>query len=111
MHCFVFSIYYANIFCVTDLIRNQTGFSSVRRAEFWVGEDGFFFFFCYAWHLMAFLLMQLKEDLKRQKEAACFKARPNVVVHQEPFVPKKDNKPVSGRVTVLATRAWLITQN
>ncbi|EOA96536.1 Targeting protein for Xklp2, partial [Anas platyrhynchos] len=38
---------------------------------------------------------QLKEDLKRQKEAACFKARPNVVVHQEPFVPKKDNKPVS----------------
>uniref|UniRef100_A0A8B9CW86 TPX2 microtubule nucleation factor n=1 Tax=Anser brachyrhynchus TaxID=132585 RepID=A0A8B9CW86_9AVES len=38
---------------------------------------------------------QLKEDLKRQKEAACFKARPNVVVHQEPFVPKKENKPVS----------------
>lgn len=60
---------------------------------------------------MAFLLMQLKEDLKKQKEAACFKARPNVVVHQEPFVPKRENKPVSGRVTVLATRAWLITQN
>lgn len=43
MHCFVFSIYSANIFYVTDLIRNQTGFSSVRRAEFWVGEDVFFF--------------------------------------------------------------------
>ncbi|NXX11959.1 TPX2B protein, partial [Podargus strigoides] len=38
---------------------------------------------------------QLEEDLKRQKEAACFKARPNTVVYQEPFVPKKDNKPCS----------------
>ncbi|NXC46163.1 TPX2 protein, partial [Penelope pileata] len=38
---------------------------------------------------------QLKEDLKRQKEAACFKARPNVVVYQEPFVPKKENKQLS----------------
>ncbi|XP_033922797.1 targeting protein for Xklp2 isoform X2 [Melopsittacus undulatus] len=35
---------------------------------------------------------QLKEDLKRQKEAACFKARPNTVVYQEPFVPKRENK-------------------
>ncbi|XP_014812591.1 PREDICTED: targeting protein for Xklp2 isoform X2 [Calidris pugnax] len=34
---------------------------------------------------------QLKEDMKRQKEAACFKARPNTVVYQEPFVPKKEN--------------------
>ncbi|NXT46113.1 TPX2B protein, partial [Pluvianellus socialis] len=34
---------------------------------------------------------QLKEDLKRQKEAACFKARPNTVMYQEPFVPKKEN--------------------
>ncbi|NXG01448.1 TPX2 protein, partial [Sakesphorus luctuosus] len=38
---------------------------------------------------------QLKEDLKRQKEAACFKARPNTVVYQEPFVPKKEQKPVA----------------
>ncbi|NXJ10541.1 TPX2B protein, partial [Odontophorus gujanensis] len=38
---------------------------------------------------------QLKEDLKKQKEAACFKARPNVVVYQEPFVPKKENKALS----------------
>ncbi|XP_074868025.1 targeting protein for Xklp2 isoform X2 [Carettochelys insculpta] len=38
---------------------------------------------------------QVKEDLKRQKEAACFKANPNTVVHQEPFVPKKDSKPIS----------------
>ncbi|NXI40518.1 TPX2 protein, partial [Galbula dea] len=35
---------------------------------------------------------QLKEDLRRQREAACFKARPNTVVYQEPFVPKKENK-------------------
>ncbi|NWZ37455.1 TPX2B protein, partial [Brachypodius atriceps] len=38
---------------------------------------------------------QLKEDLKRQKEAACFKARPNTVVYQEPFVPKKEHKLLS----------------
>ncbi|NXF40021.1 TPX2B protein, partial [Nyctibius bracteatus] len=38
---------------------------------------------------------QLKEDLKRQKEAACFKARPNTVVYQEPFVPKRENKLLS----------------
>ncbi|XP_030358911.1 targeting protein for Xklp2 isoform X1 [Strigops habroptila] len=38
---------------------------------------------------------QLKEDLKRQKEAACFKAGPNTVVYQEPFVPKKQNKLLS----------------
>ncbi|NWI49121.1 TPX2 protein, partial [Calyptomena viridis] len=36
--------------------------------------------------------LQLKEDLKRQKEAACFKARPNTVMYQEPFVPKKEHK-------------------
>ncbi|NXN88774.1 TPX2 protein, partial [Bombycilla garrulus] len=38
---------------------------------------------------------QLEEDLKRQKEAACFKARPNTVVYQEPFVPKKEHKMLS----------------
>ncbi|KAK1207708.1 TPX2B protein, partial [Pygoscelis papua] len=38
---------------------------------------------------------QLKEDMKRQKDAACFKARPNTVVYQEPFVPKKENKLLS----------------
>ena len=48
---------------------------------------------------MGSLLLQLKEDLKRQKEAACFKARPNTVMYQEPFVPKKENKLLSGGVT------------
>lgn len=47
---------------------------------------------------MGSLLLQLKEDLKRQKEAACFKARPNTVVYQEPFVPKKENILLSGGV-------------
>lgn len=56
---------------------------------------------------MGSLLLQLKEDLKKQKEVACFKARPNTVVYQEPFVPKKENKLLSG--AVLATWAWLIT--
>ncbi|NXM83801.1 TPX2B protein, partial [Oenanthe oenanthe] len=38
---------------------------------------------------------QLEEDLKRQKEAACFKARPNTVMYQEPFVPKIEHKMLS----------------
>ncbi|XP_038014543.1 targeting protein for Xklp2 isoform X1 [Motacilla alba alba] len=38
---------------------------------------------------------QLEEDLKRQREAACFKARPNTVVYQEPFVPKKEHRMLS----------------
>ncbi|XP_054836855.1 targeting protein for Xklp2 isoform X2 [Eublepharis macularius] len=38
---------------------------------------------------------QLKEELKHQKEAASFKAHPSSVLHQEPFVPKKENKPLS----------------
>ncbi|NXF98239.1 TPX2B protein, partial [Eubucco bourcierii] len=42
---------------------------------------------------------QLKEDLKRQKEAACFKARPNTVVYQEPFVPKKESRQLSESIS------------
>ncbi|XP_012659634.1 targeting protein for Xklp2 [Otolemur garnettii] len=38
---------------------------------------------------------QLEEELKQQKEAACFKARPNTVISQEPFVPKKEKKSVT----------------
>ncbi|XP_006860835.1 PREDICTED: targeting protein for Xklp2 [Chrysochloris asiatica] len=38
---------------------------------------------------------QLAEELKQQKEAACFKARPNTVISQEPFVPKKEKKTVA----------------
>ncbi|DAA23179.1 targeting protein for Xklp2 isoform X3 [Bos taurus] len=37
---------------------------------------------------------QLDEELKQQKEAACFKARPNTVISQEPFVPKREKKSV-----------------
>ncbi|XP_050999435.1 targeting protein for Xklp2 isoform X1 [Acomys russatus] len=35
---------------------------------------------------------QLEEELKQQKKAACFKAHPNTVIFQEPFVPKKEKK-------------------
>lgn len=38
---------------------------------------------------------QLEEELKQQKEATCFKARPNNVISQEPFVPKKEKKNLS----------------
>uniref|UniRef100_A0A2K6K055 TPX2 microtubule nucleation factor n=1 Tax=Rhinopithecus bieti TaxID=61621 RepID=A0A2K6K055_RHIBE len=38
---------------------------------------------------------QLEEELRQQKEAACFKARPNTVISQEPFVPKKERKSVA----------------
>lgn len=36
----------------------------------------------------------MKEELKHQAEAACFKARPNTVSHKEPFVPKKENRSI-----------------
>ncbi|XP_015261135.1 PREDICTED: targeting protein for Xklp2 [Gekko japonicus] len=39
---------------------------------------------------------QLKAELKQQKEAASFKAHPSTVVHQEPFMPKKECKALSG---------------
>ncbi|XP_058535350.1 targeting protein for Xklp2 isoform X1 [Ochotona princeps] len=38
---------------------------------------------------------QLEEELKQQKEAACFKARPNTVTSQEPFVPRKEKRPAA----------------
>ncbi|KAL1784783.1 targeting protein for Xklp2 isoform X1 [Sigmodon hispidus] len=38
---------------------------------------------------------QLEEELKQQKEAACFKAGPNNVIFQKPFLPKKEKKPVA----------------
>lgn len=38
---------------------------------------------------------QLEEELKQQREAACFKARPNTVISQEPFVPKKEKKSIA----------------
>ncbi|XP_048034407.1 targeting protein for Xklp2 isoform X3 [Megalobrama amblycephala] len=41
----------------------------------------------------------MKEELKRQAEAACFKARPNSVVHKEPFAPKKENRSILANTT------------
>lgn len=35
---------------------------------------------------------QLEEEQKQQKEATCFKAQPNNITSQEPFIPKKENK-------------------
>ncbi|XP_029576006.1 targeting protein for Xklp2 isoform X2 [Salmo trutta] len=36
----------------------------------------------------------VKEEQKHQAEAATFKARPNMVTHKEPFIPKKENRAV-----------------
>ncbi|XP_026990397.2 targeting protein for Xklp2 isoform X3 [Tachysurus fulvidraco] len=41
----------------------------------------------------------MKEELKQQADAASFKARPNVVVHKEPFVPKKENRSILADTT------------
>ncbi|XP_073436851.1 targeting protein for Xklp2 isoform X2 [Dendrobates tinctorius] len=38
---------------------------------------------------------QMKEEQKQQKEMTAFKARPNTVTNQEPFVPKKDSRMLS----------------
>ncbi|XP_066870322.1 targeting protein for Xklp2 isoform X3 [Kogia breviceps] len=42
---------------------------------------------------------QLEEELKQQKEATCFKARPNTVISQEPFVPKREKKSLTVQET------------
>ncbi|XP_062897619.1 targeting protein for Xklp2 isoform X1 [Mobula hypostoma] len=44
----------------------------------------------------------MKEELKKQKEAACFKARPNSVVYREPFLPKKADQSLTERFPSLA---------
>ncbi|XP_026580943.1 targeting protein for Xklp2-like, partial [Pseudonaja textilis] len=50
---------------------------------------------------------QLKEEMKRQKEAAVFKAQPSQVLHQEPFLPKKESKLLlAPDPFVLATKLW-----
>ncbi|XP_077074613.1 targeting protein for Xklp2 isoform X1 [Siphateles boraxobius] len=41
----------------------------------------------------------MKEELKRQAESACFKARPNNVTHKEPFVPRKENRSILANTT------------
>ncbi|KAM4031832.1 targeting protein for Xklp2 isoform 2-T4 [Anomaloglossus baeobatrachus] len=38
---------------------------------------------------------QIKEEQKQQKEMTTFKARPNTVTNQEPFVPKKESRILS----------------
>ena len=39
----------------------------------------------------------MKEEQKRQVEATTFKARPNTVIHKEPFQPKKENRCAAGK--------------
>lgn len=41
----------------------------------------------------------MREELKHQAEAACFKARPNTITHKEPFVPKKENRSILANTT------------
>lgn len=38
----------------------------------------------------------MKEELKKQREMANFRARPNKVVTTEPFIPEKSRKPLTG---------------
>ncbi|XP_072370605.1 targeting protein for Xklp2 isoform X1 [Scyliorhinus torazame] len=42
----------------------------------------------------------MKEELKQQKEATCFKANPSSVIYREPFLPKKANRSSKGDCTV-----------
>ncbi|XP_051887245.1 targeting protein for Xklp2 isoform X2 [Pristis pectinata] len=44
----------------------------------------------------------MKEELRKQKEAACFKARPNSVVYREPFQPKKADQSLTERFPSMA---------
>ncbi|XP_032897868.1 targeting protein for Xklp2 [Amblyraja radiata] len=44
----------------------------------------------------------MKEELRKQKEAACFKARPNSVANREPFQPKKADQSLTERFPSMA---------
>lgn len=53
---------------------------------------------------------QLEEELKQQKEATCFKARPNTVIFQEPFVPKKEKKSFTEGLSLVQEPFQLATE-
>ncbi|KAI1890290.1 hypothetical protein AGOR_G00152220 [Albula goreensis] len=46
---------------------------------------------------------QMKDELKQQAEAATFKARPNTVIHKEPFLPKKENRSILENISNTST--------
>uniref|UniRef100_A0AAY4BXQ3 TPX2 microtubule nucleation factor n=1 Tax=Denticeps clupeoides TaxID=299321 RepID=A0AAY4BXQ3_9TELE len=48
----------------------------------------------------------MKEEQKRQAEAASFKARPNTVTHKEPFLPKKENRSILDGTNSVAPEAF-----
>ncbi|XP_046724782.1 targeting protein for Xklp2 isoform X1 [Silurus meridionalis] len=41
----------------------------------------------------------MKDELKQQADAACFKAKPNTVVHKKPFMPKKESRSILADTT------------
>lgn len=43
----------------------------------------------------------MKEEQKRQEEAATFKARPNLVTHKEPFQPKLEHRAIVGKCAII----------
>lgn len=53
---------------------------------------------------------QLEEEMKQQKEATCFKARPNTVIFQEPFVPKKEKKSMTENLSLVQEPFQLATE-
>lgn len=60
---------------------------------------GFFtlFSFFYLNNTHKIYTSQVKEEQKHQEEAAIFKARPNTIIHKEPFRPKKEARPAVGK--------------
>ncbi|XP_069740839.1 targeting protein for Xklp2 isoform X2 [Narcine bancroftii] len=48
----------------------------------------------------------MNEELRKQKEAACFKARPNCVVYREPFQPKKADQSLIERFPSMAQEKY-----
>ncbi|XP_067856838.1 targeting protein for Xklp2 [Heptranchias perlo] len=44
----------------------------------------------------------MKEELRQQKEAVCFKANPNSVIYREPFLPKKADRSLTENVDSIA---------
>ncbi|XP_005943517.1 targeting protein for Xklp2 isoform X1 [Haplochromis burtoni] len=48
----------------------------------------------------------VKEEQKHQEEAAVFKARPNTIIHKEPFRPKKEARPAVGNNSSIVVEAF-----
>lgn len=79
------------------LLIDERGAVKSSRWEQMVPQDPTRFTFLFPLSLMSVCVLKVKEEQKHQEGAAAFKARPNTVIHKEPFRPKKESRPTLGK--------------